>query len=224
MIGMIIAAAGTAVILLLGEYLWRKRILKGEFARKFVHVLAATFAAFWPLFVPRVYIVFLSLVFIAVLIIVKRLKLFKSIHSVQRATYGEIWYALSIGAMAVLFKDNAVYAIAIMHLAWADGLAAVTGVGLNHKAGNFRFFGSKKSLAGTFTFIVVSFILNVIYWTSFAHFSITEIYSSAVIYSFLSSFILAFTELLSPSGSDNVIVPLMSGTLLWLPSIIASAT
>jgi hypothetical protein len=41
---------------------------------------------------------------------------------------------------------------------------------------------------------------------------------SPVIYSVLSALTLAITEIISPKGSDNVIVPLMSGMLLWLPT------
>jgi dolichol kinase len=220
MIGMLIAAAGTALILLLGEYLWRKRILKGEFARKFIHIFAASFAASWPLFTSRPYIVLLSLIFVAALVIVKKLGLFKSLHSVKRVTYGEVWYALSIGAIALLFKDDVIYMVAVLHMALADGLAAVVGVSLKDSAKKFIFNGLTKSIAGTLTFIVISFSLNMIYWTIASHSSLTELYISPVTYSILSSLILAFTEIAAPKGSDNVVVPMFAGFLLWLPPIL----
>lgn len=223
MTGILIAAASTAFILILGEYLWRKRILKGEFARKFVHISAATLAAFWPYYISRPSIALLSLIFVAALVAIKQLRLFKSVHSVQRATYGEIWYALSIGLMALLFQDNLIYTIAVLHMSLADGLAAVVGVGLNHKAKQFKFMGSKKSVAGTLTFVLISFLLNMTYWTIASHGSILIESISPVVYSAMSAVVLAFTELASPKGSDNVIVPFVAGIIIWIPTIVLTA-
>lgn len=221
MIGMLIAAAGTALILLLGEYFWRKHILAGEFARKFIHISAATFAAFWPFFVPRLYIAILSIVFVVALVIIKKLGLFKSLHSVQRATYGEIWYAVSIGALALIFKSDAIFMVAVLHMALADGFAAVIGVGLNHKAKRFIFNGFTKSIAGSLTFVVISFVLNFAYWSAISQTSLVPINISPILYSALSAIALALVEITAPKGSDNVLVPGVSGFLLWLPTLLA---
>jgi dolichol kinase len=223
--GMLLAAAGTAAILIVGELLWQKRILKGEFARKFVHILAATYAAFWPLFMSRENIALLSLIFIAALIIVKQLNIFKSIRSIKRVTYGEVWYALSISLMAFLFKDNFIYAIAVLHMALADGFAAVVGVGLAKKARNFTFMGYKKSVYGSLTFASISFVLNMIYWVAYMHYPMygTGIIVVPILYSALSACVLAGVEIMSPKGTDNVIVPLLAGSLLWVPTFLASS-
>ncbi|HUD81351.1 MAG TPA: hypothetical protein VMR08_01845, partial [Patescibacteria group bacterium] len=215
--GMLFAASGTAALLLIGEWLWRKKITKGEIARKFVHITAATFAAFWPLFMNRNDIVILSLLFVAALVVIKKLHIFNSLHSVQRATYGEIWYAISIGVIALVFKDDVIYAIAILHLALADGFAAVIGAGLAKRARNFRFRGCRKSIAGTLTFLIISFALNLSYWAFATHYPINNsgIYLSPILYSLLSAALLAGTEISAPKGSDNVIVPLLAGGLLW---------
>lgn len=223
--GMLLASAGTAAILIVGEILWQKRILKGEFARKFVHILAATYAAFWPLFMTRASIALLSLIFIVVLITVKQLNIFKSIRSIRRVTYGEVWYALSIGVMALLFKNDFIYAIAVLHMALADGFAAVVGVGLEKKARNFNFMGYRKSVAGSLTFVIISFILNMIYWVAYMEYPMygTGIIVVPILYSALSACVLAGVEIMSPKGTDNVIVPLIAGSLLWIPTFLASS-
>jgi len=221
MIGMLIAAAGTALVLIIGEYLWRKHILRGENARKFIHITAASYAAFWPYFVSRQNIALLSLVFILALITIKKLKLFRSIHEVKRATYGEIWYAVSIGVLALLFKDNVIYAIAVLHMALADGFAAIVGTNLKHRAKHFIFNGYTKSIAGSLTFIAISFTLNLTYWTLASSSSLTNLYISPVLYSLLSALVLAFTEIAAPKGSDNVVVPAFAGLLLLLPIFIS---
>jgi dolichol kinase len=224
--GTLLAAAGTAAILLIGEYLWQKRILKGEFARKFVHILAAAYAAFWPLFVPLQGILLLGLIFIAVLITVKHLKIFNSVRSIKRVTYGEIWYVAGICASALLFKDHTIYAIAILSMALADGFAAIVGVALNKKAKNFHFMGYRKSVAGSLTFVVISFTLNMYYWVIHMEY---PMYGRGIIvypiaYSALSALVLAGVEIMSPNGSDNVVVPLIAGTLLWIPTILATSS
>lgn len=226
MIGMLLAAVGTGLILVSGEILWRKKILKGEFARKFVHITSATFAAFWPLFMSRVSITLLSLLFVLVLVIVKKLKLFRSLRSVRRATYGEVWYALCIGICALLFKSDAIYAIAILHMALADGFAAIVGVGMGKKASKFMYNGSRKSIEGTLTFIAVSFFLNAAYWMYFTDQQVRIDGISPLIiplYSLMSAIISAGAEIVSPKGSDNVIIPVLAGFLLWVPFAVFGA-
>jgi len=219
MIGMLIAASGTAFILLLGEYLWQKRTLKGEYARKFVHILAATYAASWPFFISRISITLLSVIFILSLVIIKKTGLFKSMHSIKRATYGEIWYAVGIGVLVLVFRDNLVYAVAVLHMALADGFAAIVGVSLNKNAKKFVFNGYTKSIAGSFTFLLISFLLNIFYWTVVAHPTLVTLNLSPALYSLISAMALSLAEIVSPKGSDNIIVPALAGFLLWLPAL-----
>ena len=47
---------------------WKKKILKGEYARKFVHITSATFVATWPLFLSQIEIAIISVMFIVALV------------------------------------------------------------------------------------------------------------------------------------------------------------
>lgn len=220
MLPMLLACAGTGLILISGEYLSQKRILKGEFARKYVHILTASFVAFWPLFLSHYQIAILSLVFVAMVVTVQKTKILRSFKSVRRTTYGEIWYALGIGVVALLFQDNAIFSIAILQMALADGFAAVVGVGLGKKAIRYRYRNINKSIAGSLTFLTISFLLNLFYWFVLQGDSLaTSMISPAlpVLLSASSAIILTFVEIVAPKGSDNVIVPVLAATLLWLP-------
>ncbi len=220
MLPMLLACAGTGVILLSGEYFSRKRILKGEFARKYVHILTATFVAFWPLFLSHYQIAILSLLFAAMVVTVQKFKVLRSFKAVRRTTYGEIWYALGIGLVALLFQDDAIFSIAILQMALADGFAAVVGVGLGKKAIRYRYKNINKSIAGSMTFLLISFILNLFYWfalNSDALGASTISPALPVLLSASSAIILTFVEIVAPKGSDNVIVPVLAATLLWLP-------
>lgn len=223
MINLLFAFAGIAFFLIAGEVLWNKKILKGEYARKFVHITSATFVAFWPLFISNLQIVIISLFFILALIITKKLKLFKSIRSIKRASYGEIWYALGIAVSAFLFKEPEVFAVAVLTMALADGFAAVVGVSLKKKAGAFTINGQQKSLAGTLTFMVIAFLINFIYWATAGNEFLPSPLNGWAFISMLAfgiSSILALAELVSPKGSDNIIVPVLAGVLVLLPSMV----
>jgi dolichol kinase len=41
---------------------------------------------------------------------------------------------------------------------------------------------------------------------------------SIIVLSALSAMILGIAEVISPKGSDNVIVPILAGLLVWLPT------
>jgi phosphatidate cytidylyltransferase/phytol kinase len=97
------------------------------------------------------------LLFVGVLL-ARRYGYFKSAFSVKRTTWGELFFAMSIGFTALLSQDAWVFAAAMLSLGIADGLAAVVGTlfGGGHQ---YKVFGSKKTRAGTITFWVVAVIV-----------------------------------------------------------------
>ena len=226
MYGTLIAIAGTGLILLAGELLWKKKILKGEYARKFVHILTASFAAFWPTFMSRNYIVLLSVLFMVVLVVAKKLQIFNSIRGVRRTSYGELLYALAIGLCAILFTVKGMYAIAVLHIALADGFAAIIGITMSHRASRFKFNGSTKSVEGSLTFLLISFFLNATYWVGgfSPHTFNSQLMFLIPLYSLLTAVFLTILEIISPKGSDNILVPVASGMALWLPFALFGST
>jgi dolichol kinase len=112
-------------LLLLSEWGWRNHWLHGEVGRKFVHVTVGTFVAFWPYFLDWTEIRLLSLAFFVVVLASMHLGVFKAIGSVQRPTYGEIFFALSVGLLTIITTSKGIYAAAILQMALADGFAAI---------------------------------------------------------------------------------------------------
>lgn len=143
------------VLLLVNEFWWRSRSVHGEFSRKFIHLTVGSFVATWPFFLTWHEIEFLSLAFLIVVLISKRLRLFRAIHSVQRPTWGELYFAISVGLIALTTHDKWVYAAALLQMSLADGLAAVLGIMYGGKQ-RYSVFGHAKSLVGTLTFFMVS--------------------------------------------------------------------
>jgi phytol kinase len=154
MIGLAVTVIVILCILLLNEWWWHGRT-HGEISRKFVHITVGTFVAFWPLFLTWKQIELLSLVFALVVLVSQKLNIFRAIHSVQRPTWGEIYFAISVGAVAFLTHNPAIYAVALLHMSLADGFAAIVGVKYGARRA-YHVLGATKSVAGSLTFLVVS--------------------------------------------------------------------
>ena len=197
------------LLLVIGELWWRKQRLNTEFTRKFVHITVGSFVAFWPFFLTWQEIRLLSVSFLIVVGISKYLRLFRAIHTVQRPTWGELFFALSVGAITFITHDKWVYAAALLQMSLADGFAAVVGT---HYGQRFRYmiFGHAKSLLGTLTFFIVSAVLLIIFsHNSGQHLTYTFIFDLSVIASMI--------ENLGVAGLDNLLVPLViAGALRFL--------
>src|SRR4051794_31644966 len=94
------------LILVASELLWNSKKLKGELARKFVHITVGTFVAFWPFYMSFRTIQIISVAFLAVVLITKKLKIFKAVHTVNRKTWGDMLFAVGIGLAAFLTKND----------------------------------------------------------------------------------------------------------------------
>jgi phytol kinase len=195
------------LLLLIGELWWRKqRLTTTEFTRKFVHITVGTFVAFWPFFLSWHEIRWLSLAFLLIVVVSKYLKIFKAIHTVQRPTWGELFFALAVGSITFITQDKWIYAAALLQMSLADGFAAVIGTRYGQR---FRYivFGHAKSILGTFTFLVVSAAILV--WfarESGQHLRWTFVLDLSVVASMI--------ENIGVAGLDNLLVPLVVAAAL----------
>ncbi|MDB5175575.1 MAG: phosphatidate cytidylyltransferase [Candidatus Saccharibacteria bacterium] len=200
-----ILAIGT--LLVVNELFWRKHAKHGEFSRKFIHITVGSFVAFWPFFLSWVQIGVLSIAFLLVVAVSKYFKLFKAIHSVQRPTYGEVFFALAVGLIAIVTHDKYIYAVALLQMSLADGMAAVMGTKFG-KSQRYYVFGQAKSVAGSLTFFVVSVVLLAGY-----DMLATPIGFGLLLVTALSA---TFIENIGVQGMDNILVPLLVAGLLVL--------
>lgn len=187
------------VILCSAEIRARKGKLKGEFGRKYVHLTVGSLVAFWPFFIDWSYIIALSGAFLVVIAISKYFNIFRSIHSVKRATWGEIFFAISVGLLALLTDQAWIYAVALLHMSIADGLAAVIGTKYG-KTNQYKVVGHTKSVAGTGAFVLVSVALFALYGVATG----AQLAPAIVAIGVLAA---AAFENVSAYGLDNLIVP-----------------
>lgn len=157
-----IAALVGLATLLVAEYGWHKGWWHGEGARKLAHMLIGIQVAIWPLYLDWFEIRLISIGLAFGFIVSMRLRWFRSIGSVSRLSYGEVLFALMIGALTLVTQSDAIYAAAMLHLSIADGAAALMGLRFGRTT-TYRVFGHTKSLVGSLSFFVASLGILVAY-------------------------------------------------------------
>ena len=195
-------------LLILSEYWHRHHDHSSELSRKFVHITVGSFVAFWPFFLSWNQIVFLSVLFLLGVLASKYLKIFQAIHSIQRPTWGEVFFAAAVGIIAFVTQSKGIYAAALLQMSLADGLAAVVGTKFG-KHNSYTVFGNTKSVVGTITFFVISLSLLVGYSV------VTDAYLPIAFLVVLAAGT-SFIENLGVWGLDNLLVPLIIAYMLSL--------
>jgi dolichol kinase len=155
-----LACLVVATILVLAEYLWFKKILNGEYARKFIHILAGCFVASMPFWIGYGWIIVFALGAITLSIINHYHHLFKAGQSVARRSHGDLLLAFSILFCASFQPNRWIFMAAILHVSLADGFAAVVGTYFKRRPNRtYKVLNHKKSIFGTAAFMAISFLI-----------------------------------------------------------------
>ena len=211
---MLIAGSLLAIFMLLAvsEVLWRRGKLKAETARKIIHIFVGSFIALWPLYMSWRTIQILSvLLFIGVLISYEY-GVFGAIHKVKRRTSGELWYPVGIGLSALFTIQPWVFFIAVLHLALADGLAAVFGskYGVMH----YRIGSHTRSFVGSAVFLLTSIAICAAAYIGLSN----ELPGVSLAVFAVIPFLATTVESISKHGLDNIFVPLSVVFAFGLPT------
>jgi len=125
---------------------------------------------------------------------------------VQRPTWGELYFALAVGVIAVITHDKWIYMAALLQMSLADGLAAVVGSrwGGKHK---YSVLNHPKSLIGTLTFFIISIGLLLIFNSLFPS-------PLGIGWLIFASLLATLIENFGVGGLDNLLVPLLVAVVL----------
>lgn len=187
-------------MLALSEAWWRTHTVHNEFSRKFVHITVGSFVAFWPFFLSWRDIRLLSLAFLIVVGLSKYLNIFRAIHSVNRPTLGEVFFAVAVGAVSFMTRSKWVYAAAILQMSLADGLAAVIGSRYG-KRNSYHVLWAPKSVIGTATFLVVALLIL----AGYGHWAPAILSWPRLV---ITAGVATVIENIGVYGLDNLLVPL----------------
>ena len=194
---------GVGLILYVGEYLAKAKLLKGENYRKFTHIATGTFIASWPWIISWYAIEVLGVLMLLAVTLNHYKTYFKFNKKITRPTYGDYFFAMAVSICAFMTNNKFFFAMAILHLALADGFAAVVGKNFGKKY-EYKVFGQTKSLIGTMTFWITSlYILGAGLLSAYNFIPYNSYYWIIL----LLPPALALIENLAVYGSDNLVIP-----------------
>lgn len=203
MIDVLLTLVAIFLLLLLNEYLWREKILRGEAARKFMHILIGVWGAFWPFYMTWGQIRVIGLIAVMFILFMRLTPYFKSVFDVGRRTWGDVIGPATIVLLTLFEPSVWVFTAAVLHIAVADGFAAVAGSKYGKK-NQYKIIGNTKSLVGTSVFWVIS--LSIL--TAGATLSQVGLQGLTLPLLVWVSAGAAYLENISPFGFDNLLVPM----------------
>jgi dolichol kinase len=202
-------------VLLLDEFLWRKKIIHGELKRKLVHISVTSFVAFWPWIMSWKAIQLIGIAMVLMLLINRQVKVLHYLGGIRQQTFGDVFLALSITTTALIANERIFFAVAMLHVALADGMAAIIGTKFGRKW-SYKVFGQTKTILGSMTFWVVSLCIlgigllpahNLIPFSDYARLLL------------ILPPVLTATENLAVWGTDNLAIPIIVVMALQAASV-----
>ena len=197
-------------LLIFNELIYRRLGLKGEITRKSAHFTATLSTITFPyLFNDHWYVLALALFFFILLFISRHGTQLKSIHDINRRSFGSYLLPVSIYVtflISHLYENKFLFILPMLILAICDPIAGILGLNFqnyNHKI-RLPGFKSQKTYLGSGAFLFSSFIISII-----ALFFNRMVFDLKVFWLALG-IALASTvvELFSWKGTDNLFIPI----------------
>ncbi|MCY7327051.1 MAG: DUF92 domain-containing protein [Saprospiraceae bacterium] len=221
----ILAILGSAVFLLAvaTEMLSRRGILPQWFCRKLLHISAVGACAIAPLWLQDLTVLrwMVALVLPLLLYLVATGRLFSEANG--RRSWGIVWFTVAYLLLLIFAKDRVFIIVPMAILALSDAAAAIVGQLFARRF--FQLTGDRKSLIGSFAFLVTTVI---VIWASQYIFPERWIFMDGLpnmlkanladhwVWAKVGFVVLLLTaiEALGSNGFDNLLIPLAAALLL----------
>ncbi len=208
----ILLSIGFLVLFFIGELLLKYFKFRTEYSRKFSHIASGLLACVFPYaFDSHWWVMAICLSFLLLLFLSMKFNFLKGINSVERKTYGSVFYPIAIYLCFILneqlIKEPGQYYFyftSVLILVFSDPMAAL--VGQNFPIYRFQKFAKGKSIGGSIAFFIPIFIIL------FLLLPFENIFLICLLISLLTTFI----ELISSRGFDNLFIPLMCYLVFWI--------
>jgi phytol kinase len=163
--------------------------------------------------------------FIVLNFVFYRTRLFRAMDAAD-ASPGTVYFALSITVLfAALWRDRGpvdrvpIAAAAVMAMTWGDGLASIVGQSAGRHA--YTTFGHARTWEGTAamglaSFAAMSATLLALSASASSPFSAPVSPGPGILAAAVGASVAAAVEALSPAGTDNLAVPLLTACALYL--------
>ena len=210
--GVVISLLYIGLVMIAGKFFQKAG---KEASRKFIHIMLSNWWIIAMCFFEHVFWA-CSLPFC--FIIINYISYKKNLISViERDTkeegLGTVYYAITLFLLAIfsfgVVKKPELGLVGVLIMGYGDGLAAV--IGKSVKSYSYKVGSSHKTMAGSTTMFLVSFIILSI-------FLCVEQASLWMVKAILLSAIATLLEAISLKGTDNLTVPLITTLLLYVIS------
>jgi uncharacterized protein (TIGR00297 family) len=194
-----------------------------EVTRKVVHISVGV--AVFPapiIFSSSLPVIAIALFFIVVNFLSIKMRLFKGMDSIERQTFGTVYYPLAFLILVLVFWENhpAIISISMLALALGDALAAIVGESVKNPK-IYNLTGDKKSIQGSLamfftTALIVALSLyltsdSIQWWRQNLKLSVEEI----ILISVLTALFTTVFEAIGSYGFDNLFIPISSSFMLY---------
>ena len=189
------------------DFIKHRFLLDSNNSRKIVHIASCVTVCTFPYTLSNSEIYLICFIFVIITSFTKYRNIFKSIHSVDRTTFGAEAYPIGvlIATYCFLPLDRTAFIYGMLVGGFSDSIASV--IGKYYKYKEIIVFGQKKSLGGSLSFFTTTVII------SYLFIFILGIELS-IISILIIAFILTMAELVQTFGIDNVTIPILSGLAL----------
>lgn len=192
----------------------KKYQLGAETSRKIVHIGLGLVTLSFPWIYEKTWPIWLMCFLSVSSLLILRHKKFKhslgeALHSVERHSYGEICFPISVAVVFQLSHHNPTfYVISLLVLTLADAFAAIVGV----RYGKSHYDASEgiKSIEGSFFFFITAFLCVQIPLLLFTHYDNAQV----ILVAFLIALIITLFEAVAWQGLDNLFIPIGSYIIL----------
>lgn len=207
-IGILVSYIFIGIIIIFAKFFKKSE----ETSRKFIHIMLSNWwlismyffeNAFWASLVP--------LSFVIINYISYKRNLISVMEREKQDGLGTVYYALSLLILSIITygitKRPEIGLCSTLIMGYGDGLAGV--IGKKIKSLEYKIGNTKKTLAGSLTMFIISFIIIAIFS------SVTGV-NLWLIKSIITATILTVIEAVSIKGTDNITIPLSACAILLL--------
>ncbi len=208
-IGILVSYIFIGIIIIFAKFLKKSG---EEASRKFIHIMLSNWwlismyffeNAFWASLVP--------LSFVIINYISYKRNLISVMEREKQDGLGTVYYALSLLILSIITygitKRPEIGLCSTLIMGYGDGLAGV--IGKKIKSIEYKIGNTKKTLAGSLTMFIISFIIIAIFS------SVTGV-NLWLIKSIITAIMLTVIEAVSIKGTDNITIPISACAILLL--------
>lgn len=176
-----------------------------EMSRKYIHIMLCNiWFIFMYFFDNWIVAAILPAIFVVINALSYKYNIIKIMERENKKEgIGTVYYAISLTILSIVtfyFNKPILGLAGVLIMGYGDGLAAV--VGQKVKSKEYKVFGGTKSIAGTITMLIVSFLISSLIFMYLG----TE---ALILKSIIIAVIGTIVEAVSVKGLDNITVPLI---------------